>query len=207
LLKGRAISLAVPGVDSGGHGRRSRERPPLAVVRSKQERAMSSDCFTVQVGNLTDEPELRFPQNGTLVTNFRLAVNQRVMELDGTWRDGEALLLPRQRLARPGLKRRRIPVQGNRAVVLGRLRSRSWETPEGEKRTVTEIDADEVAPSLKWAIARPERATRTTERGSEPCAERDAFNDPPPSQPFTRYKPCGCARASSSTVTLARRSP
>lgn len=68
--------------------------------------------------------------------------------------------------------------RGNRAVVLGRLRSRSWETPEGDKRTVTEIDADEVAPSLKWATASPERANRTHnyERG----AERGQFNDEPP---------------------------
>ncbi len=50
---------------------------------------MASDNFTVQVGNLTDDPELRFTQNGTAVTNFRLAVNQRIREADGTWRDGE----------------------------------------------------------------------------------------------------------------------
>jgi single-stranded DNA-binding protein len=68
--------------------------------------------------------------------------------------------------------------KGNRAVVVGRLKTRSWETPEGDKRTVTEIDAAEVAPSLKWAIATPEKAVRnrTAERG----AERGQFNDPPP---------------------------
>jgi single-strand DNA-binding protein len=51
---------------------------------------MASDNFTVQVGNLTDDPELRYTQNGTAVTNFRLAVNQRIREADGTWRDGDA---------------------------------------------------------------------------------------------------------------------
>ena len=51
---------------------------------------MASDNFTVQVGNLTDDPELRYTQNGTPVTNFRLAVNQRIREADGTWRDGDA---------------------------------------------------------------------------------------------------------------------
>jgi single-strand DNA-binding protein len=63
-------------------------------------------------------------------------------------------------------------------MVTGRLRQRSWETPEGDKRTVTEIDADEVAPSLKWAVATPEKATRnrTAERG----AERGQFNEPAP---------------------------
>jgi len=68
--------------------------------------------------------------------------------------------------------------KGHRAVVLGRLRTRSWETPEGDKRSVTEIDADEVAPSLKWAIAKPERADRS--RNGERGAERGQFNDDPP---------------------------
>jgi single-strand DNA-binding protein len=68
--------------------------------------------------------------------------------------------------------------KGNRAVVLGRLRTRLWETPEGEKRSVTEIDADEVAPSLRWAIAKPERADRS--RNGERGAERGQFNDQPP---------------------------
>jgi single-strand DNA-binding protein len=62
--------------------------------------------------------------------------------------------------------------------VLGRLRTRTWETSEGEKRTSTEIDADEVAPSLRWAIAQPERADRT--RSAERGGERGEFNDPAP---------------------------
>jgi single-strand DNA-binding protein len=70
--------------------------------------------------------------------------------------------------------------KGNRAVVVGQLKTRTWETPEGDKRTVTEIDAHEVAPSLKWAIATPEKATRarTAERGAERGAGQ--FSDPAP---------------------------
>jgi single-stranded DNA-binding protein len=64
---------------------------------------------------------------------------------------------------------------------LGRLRTRSWETPEGEKRSVTEIDADEVAPSLRWVIARPERAERS--RNGQRSTERGQVNDEPPFQP------------------------
>jgi single-strand DNA-binding protein len=64
-------------------------------------------------------------------------------------------------------------------VVLGRLRTRSWETPEGDKRSVTEIDADDIAPSLRWAIAKPERATHTR-ANTERSAERGQFNDDPP---------------------------
>src|SRR6266536_5277875 len=147
---------------------------------------MASDNFTVQVGNLTDDPELRFTQNGTPVTNFRLAVNQRIKDADGTWRDGETNFFRVNAWRDQAENIAESLAKGHRAVVLGRLRTRSWETPEGEKRTSTEIDADEVAPSLRWAIAQPERAdrARSAERGAErgSGAERGAgqFNDPPP---------------------------
>jgi len=149
-----------------------------AATARQEDHAMPSDNFTVQVGNLTDDPELRFTQNGTPVTNFRLAVNQRVKEADGSWRDGEASFFKVNVWRDQAENVAESLGKGNRAVVLGRLRSRSWETPEGEKRTSTEIDADEVAPSLKWATARPERATRT--RNGERGAERGQFNDEPP---------------------------
>jgi len=144
-----------------------------------QEDLMASDNFTVQVGNLTDDPELRFTQNGTPVANFRLAVNQRVKEADGSWRDGEASFFKVNVWRDQAENVAESLGKGNRAVVLGRLRTRSWETPEGEKRSVTEIDADEVAPSLRWAIAKPERAERSR-NGERAPAERDQFNDPPP---------------------------
>jgi single-strand DNA-binding protein len=138
---------------------------------------MASDNFTAQVGNLTDDPELRYTQNGTPVANFNLAVNQRVKADDGTWRDGETSFF-RVNVWRDQAEHvAESLAKGHRAVVLGRLRTRTWETSEGEKRTSTEIDADEVAPSLKWAIATPERATRT--RTAERGAERGQFTDPP----------------------------
>jgi single-strand DNA-binding protein len=139
---------------------------------------MASDNFTVQVGNLTDDPELRYTQNGTAVTNFRLAVNQRVKEADGSWRDGDASFFKVNVWRDQAENVAESLTKGNRAVVLGRLRTRSWETPEGDKRSSTEIDADEVAPSLKWATARPERAERS--RNGERSAERGQFDDPPP---------------------------
>ena len=139
---------------------------------------MASDNFTVQAGNLTDDPELRFTQNGVPVANFRLAVNQRVKDQDGTWRDGEASYF-RVNVWRDQAENVAESLRkGNRAVVVGRLKTRSWETNEGDKRTVTEIDASEVAPSLKWAIATPEKTTRN--RVAERGAERGQFNDPPP---------------------------
>ena len=72
----------------------------------------------------------------------------------------------------------------NRVMVTGRLRQRSWETPEGEKRSVTELEADEVGASLKWATAKVERATERAvgdrSQGRERPAERGGFNEPPP---------------------------
>ncbi len=150
---------------------------PRMTVAGQEELTMPSDNFTVQVGNLTDDPELRYTQNGTAVTNFRLAVNQRIKEADGTWRDGEASYFRVNAWRDQAENVAESLAKGNRAVVLGRLRTRSWETPEGDKRSVTEIDADEVAPSLKWAIAKPERADRS--RNGERGTERGEFNDEP----------------------------
>ena len=139
---------------------------------------MASDNFTVQVGNLTDDPELRFTQNGTPVTNFRLAVTQRIKDADGAWRDGETNFFRVNAWRDQAENIAESLAKGNRAIVLGRLRTRTWETPEGVKRASTEIDADEVAPSLRWAIAKPERADHS--RGNaERSAERGQFNDEP----------------------------
>jgi single-strand DNA-binding protein len=143
---------------------------------------MATDNFTAQVGNLTSDPELRYTQNGTPVVNFSLAVNQRIKDPDGTWRDGETSFFKVNVWRDQAENVAESLAKGHRAVVLGRLRTRTWETPEGDKRTSTEIDADEVAPSLKWATATPERATRTrnAERGAERSGERGEFNDPAP---------------------------
>jgi single-strand DNA-binding protein len=165
----------------GGH-QRDPPTPPAPhatnTTAEVQEDPMASDNFTVQVGNLTDDPELRFTQNGTPVANFRLAVNQRVKQDDGTWRDGDASFFKVNVWRDQAENVAESLGKGNRAVVLGQLRTRSWETPEGDKRTSTEIDADEVAPSLRWAIAKPERAERS--RNGERAAERGQFDDQPP---------------------------
>jgi single-strand DNA-binding protein len=118
---------------------------------------MSTDNSVTLVGNLTDDLELRFTPQGTAVANFRLAVTPRVKDGDG-WKDGETSFFrvnAWRQLAENAAESLR---KGDRAVVVGRLKTRSWETPEGEKRSVTEIEADEVGPSLKWATARVERA-------------------------------------------------
>jgi single-strand DNA-binding protein len=115
---------------------------------------------------------------------MRVAVTQRIQQ-DGEWRDGDTSFL-RVNVWRGQAEHLADSLgKGDRVMVTGRLRQRSWETPEGEKRSVTEIEADEVGASLKWATAKVERqASRGTgERagGRERPAERGGdFNDPPP---------------------------
>jgi single-strand DNA-binding protein len=122
---------------------------------------MATDNVITVQGNLADDPELRFTPNGVAVCNVRVAVNQRFRNnqtneweerLDGfftcnVWRDQA------ENIASSLTK-------GARVVVVGRLKSRSYEDREGQTRWVTEIEADEVAPSLRWATARIERNPR-----------------------------------------------
>jgi single-strand DNA-binding protein len=106
------------------------------------------------------------------VANFRLAVTARVKDGEG-WRDGDTSFFRINVWRQLAEHVAESLTKGDRAVVIGRLKSRSWETPEGDKRSVVEVEADEVAPSLRWAIAKPERATN----GSQGKGE---FNDDAP---------------------------
>jgi single-strand DNA-binding protein len=146
---------------------------------------MAADNHTTIVGNLVDDPELRFTSSGIAVANMRVAVTQRIQQ-DGEWRDGDTSFL-RVNVWRGQAEHLVDSLgKGDRVMVAGRLRQRSWETPEGEKRSVTEIEADEVGASLKWATAKVERASSrgNGERagGQERQAERggDFNTDPPP---------------------------
>ena len=120
---------------------------------------MATDNQVMLVGNLTDDPELRFTPNGAAVANFRLAVTPRVRDGDA-WKDGETSFFRVNVWRQQAENVAESLSKGSRCVVVGRLRTRSWETPEGEKRSSTEIEADEVAPSLKFATAKVERASR-----------------------------------------------
>jgi single-strand DNA-binding protein len=131
-----------------------------------------ADTHVTITGNLTDDPELKHTPNGNLVANFRLAVTSRVRQGD-QWTDGETSFFRINVWRQLAEHVAESLSKGDRAVVIGRLKSRSWETPEGDKRSVVEVEADEVAPSLRWATAKPERATN----GSKGKGE---FNDEPP---------------------------
>jgi single-strand DNA-binding protein len=132
------------------------------------------DTHVAITGNLTDDPEVTFTPNGAAVCNFRLAVTPRVKDGEG-WKDGETSFFRitawRQLAEHVGDSLSK----GDRVIVLGQLRARSWETPEGERRSVVEVTAEEVGPSLKWATATPER----TGKGNG-TAKAGRFNDDPP---------------------------
>src|ERR671923_1125875 len=145
---------------------------------------MAADNHTTIVGNLVDDPELRFTNTGIAVANLRVAVTQRIHQ-DGQWRDGDTSFL-RVNVWRGQAEHLADSLtKGDRVMVTGRLQQRTWETPEGEKRSVTEIEADEVGASLKWATAKVERATQRGNHDRAPARDRQAerggdFNDAPP---------------------------
>jgi single-strand DNA-binding protein len=134
-----------------------------------------SDTHVTITGNLTADPELKFTPNGAAVANFRIAVTTRVRD-GNTWRDGETSFFRVNAWRQLAQHVTDSLSKGDRAVVIGRLRSRSWETPEGEQRSVIEVEADEIAPSLRWAVAKPQRAARNGE-DAKPGGD---FNDAPP---------------------------
>jgi single-strand DNA-binding protein len=119
------------------------------------------DTFVSLVGNLTDDPEVRFTPQGTTVASFRLAVTPRVND-GGTWRDGDTSFFRINAWRDLAEHAADSLSKGDRALVLGRLKARSWETPEGERRSVIEVEAEEIGPSLKWATATPQRANGKT---------------------------------------------
>jgi single-strand DNA-binding protein len=137
---------------------------------------MASDNTVTLIGNLTDDPELRFTANGAAVANFRLAVTPRVRQGD-QWTDGETSFFRINCWRQLAENVTETLTKGARAIVIGRLRMRSWETDQGEKRTVVEVEADEVAPSLKFATATVQR-TRT--KATAGAGKGGQFNDEPP---------------------------
>ena len=124
---------------------------------------MAGETVITVVGNLVDDPELRFTPSGAAVANFRIASTPRNFNRQtNEWEDGEALFLSCSIWRQAAENVAESLTKGMRVVVQGRLKSRSYETREGEKRTVMELDVEEVGPSLKYATA---KVTRTTRQG------------------------------------------
>ena len=122
---------------------------------------MAQENQVVIVGNLTRDPELRYTPNGAALVKFGVAVSRRVKDdATGQWKDAETSFFDVTAWRSLAENVAESLTQGARVVVVGRLRTNSWETPEGEKRSVVEIEAEEIGPSLKWATAKPEKQGR-----------------------------------------------
>jgi len=123
---------------------------------------MAGETTITIVGNLTDDPELRFTPSGAAVAKFRIASTPRTLDrASGEWKDGEPLFLACN-IWRDAAEHVAESLQrGARVIVQGRLRQRSYETREGEKRTVYELEVDEIGPSLRYATAKVQRMNRS----------------------------------------------
>lgn len=131
---------------------------------------MANETVITIVGNLTDDPELRFTPSGAAVAKFRIASTPRTLDrASGEWKDGEPLFLACNIWRDAAEHVAESLTRGTRVIVQGRLRQRSYETKEGEKRTVYELEVDEIGPSLRYAIAKPIKQTK----GGDSRSSRD----------------------------------
>jgi len=125
---------------------------------------MAGDTTITVIGNLTDDPELRFTPSGAAVAKFRVASTPRFFK-DGEWKDGDPLFLSCTVWRQAAENVAESLQRGARVIVSGRLRQRSYETKEGEKRTVIELEVDEIGPSLRYATAKVQKMSRSSGGG------------------------------------------
>lgn len=134
---------------------------------------MAGETTITVVGNLTNDPELRFTPSGAAVANFTIASTPRTFDRNSNdWKDGETLFLRTSVWREAAENVAESLTKGSRVVCQGRLTSRSYETKEGEKRTVMELEVDEIGPSLRYASA---KVTRTQRGGSAPAGTSGGF--------------------------------
>jgi single-strand DNA-binding protein len=157
----------------------------------------AGDTNITLVGNLVDDPELRFTPSGQAVAKFRVASTPRFLDKQtNEWKDGESLFLTCNVWRQAAENVAESLTRGMRVIVQGRLKQRSYETKEGEKRTVFEVEVDEVGPSLRNASAKVTKASRgggggggfgggapaddPWASGSTAAASSGGFSDEPP---------------------------
>jgi single-strand DNA-binding protein len=123
---------------------------------------VAGDTVITVIGNLTADPELRFTPSGAAVANFTVASTPRQFDRQtNEWKDGEALFLRCNIWREAAENVAESLTRGSRVIVSGRLKQRSFETREGEKRTVVELEVDEIGPSLRYATAKVNKASRS----------------------------------------------
>src|SRR5690348_11386523 len=123
---------------------------------------MAGETVITVVGNLTADPELRFTPSGAAVANFTVASTPRIFDRQSNeWKDGDALFMRCSIWREAAENVAESLTRGSRVIVQGRLKQRSYETREGEKRTVVELEVEEIGPSLKYATAKVNKASRS----------------------------------------------
>jgi single-strand DNA-binding protein len=160
---------------------------------------MAGDTVITVVGNLTADPELRFTPSGAAVASFTIASTPRSFDRNtNEWKDGEALFLRCSLWRQAAENAAESLTRGMRVIAQGRLQQRSYETREGEKRTVIELQVDEIGPSLKYASAKVNRTQRGSTSGGFGSSGSDggsggASDDPwgsaPPASGFSEEPP------------------
>lgn len=149
---------------------------------------MAGETPITLVGNLVDDPELRFTASGVAVANFRVASTPRVFDKQANeWRDGDSLFLSCSVWRQYAENVAESLTKGTRVIVTGRLKQRSYETQAGERRTVMEIEVDEVGPSLRSATAKVARVSRDGGFGGGGGAAQSA----PPADPWASSPQAG----------------
>jgi single-strand DNA-binding protein len=148
---------------------RCRIRADTKSARVMESRQMAAGDTQITIaGNLVDDPELRFTPSGQPVAKFRVASTPRFRDNStGEWKDGDSLFLTCNVWRQAAENVAESLTRGMRVIVSGRLRQRSYETKEGEKRTVYEVEVDDVGPSLRNASAKVNRASRNGAGGGQ----------------------------------------
>ncbi|MEU9839721.1 single-stranded DNA-binding protein [Actinomadura sp. NPDC048032] len=144
---------------------------------------MAGDTTITLIGNLVEDPNLRFTPSGQAVANFRVASTPRYYDRDTQeWKDGDALFLTCNVWRQMAESCSESLTKGMRVIVQGRLKQRSYETKAGEKRTVFEVEVDEIGPSLRNATAKVTKAQRTQQGQQQRSGFGAPQNQPPADQ-------------------------
>lgn len=142
---------------------------------------MSGETVITIIGNMVADAELRFTPAGAAVANFTVASTPRTFDrTKNEWIDGDALFMRCNIWREAAENAAESLTRGSRVIVSGRLKQRSYETREGEKRTVVELEVDEIGPSLKYATAKVNKAARKNgARTSATATQDDPWGSPP----------------------------
>jgi single-strand DNA-binding protein len=145
----------------------------------------AGDTVITLIGNLVDDPELRFTPSGAAVAKFRIASTPRYLDKStNEWKDGESLFLTCNVWRQAAENVAESLQRGMRVIVQGRLKQRSYESREGEKRTVYEVEVDEVGPSLRNATAKINKTSRSNAGGGGGFGGGQSASAPPADDPW-----------------------